>query len=207
MLDKETIRIRNLPEGGTSVANGVKAFASRDDWVALPDGGVAIVRVANYHVDWYSPAGVRTIGPVMKTETIRVTDADREQTEKDRLALMRHAMPRNGGTSASAPPADMVGLPELAFPPVKPPFEVGSTFARPNGEVWVLRSRKAKDPVAVYDVFTRSGGLVGRVAFPPATRLAGFGNSTLYTVRVDADDLEYLERWVLPYGSRLRGDR
>ena len=35
-----------------------------------------------------------------------------------------------------------------------PPFEMGQTHARPNGEVWVLRSRSANDQVAVYDVFT-----------------------------------------------------
>ena len=206
-LDKETIQVRDLPGGGTSVSNGVKAFASRDDWVALADGGVAVVRVTNYHVDWYSPSGARTVGPVVKTDAIPVTDADKAQSNKERLAAMRSATPRNGGTNASAPPPDMVGLPELIFPSVKPPFDVGSSLARPNGEVWVLRSRKARDPVAVYDVFTKAGGLIGRVAFPAATRLAGFGNATLYTVRVDDDDLQYLEQWTLPYGTRLWGDR
>jgi hypothetical protein len=202
-LDKETIQVRDLPGGGTSVSNGVKAFASRDDWVALADGGVAVVRVTNYHVDWYSPSGARTAGPVVKTDAIPVTDADKAQSKKERLAAMRSAMPRNGGTNASAPPADMVGLPDLLFPMVKPPFEVGSTLARSNGEVWVQRSRTARDRIAVYDVFTKAGGLIGRVAFPPATRVVGFGNTTLYTVRLDDDDLQYLEQWRLPYGTRL----
>ena len=208
ILDKETIQIRNLPGEGVSISNGVKAFASRDDWVALPDGGVAIVRAATYRVDWYSPTGVRTAGPVVKTEAIPVTDADKEQVKKERLALMQNARQRNGGTTASAPPPSaMVGMPELTFPPVKPPFEVGSTLARPNGEVWAMRSHTARDRVAVYDVFTKSGGLVGRVAFPPATRLVGFGNATLYTVRVDDDDLQYFEQWTLPYGIRLWAER
>ena len=208
ILDKETVQIRNLAGEGVSISNGVKAFASRDDWVALPDGGVAVIRAATYRVDWYSPSGVRTVGPVVKTEAIRVTDADKEQIKKERLALMQSARPRNGGATASAPaPAAMVGMPDLTFPAVKPPFEVGSTLARPNGEVWVLQSRAARDRVAVYDVFTKADGLIGRVAFPPATRLVGFGNATLYTVRVDDDDLQYFERWSLPYGSRLWGDR
>jgi hypothetical protein len=208
LLDKETIQVRNLPGQGVSIANGVKAFASRDDWVALPDGGVAVVRTATYHVDWYSPSGVRTAGPVVKTEAIRVTQTDKEQSKKERLALMQSARPRNGGATASPPPpAAMAGLPELMFPPVKPPFEVGSTLARPNGEVWVMRSREARDRVAVYDVFTKAGGLIGRVAFPPATRLVGFGNATLYTVRLDDDDLQYFEQWTLPPGTRLWGER
>ncbi len=210
-LDKEAISITSLPGGGASVSNGVRAFASRDDWVALPDGGVAVVRVADYHVDWYSPSGVRTAGPAVAADRIAVTNTDKDEARKQRLAAMRSAMPRNGNATASTPPPDVPGLPELTFPAFKPPFELGNTFARPNGEVWVLRSRKAGDRVAVYDVFSRDGGggggVIGRVAFPPRTHLVGFGNETLYAVRADDDDLEYLEQWRLPYGSRLWGDR
>lgn len=113
-------------------------------------------------------------------------------------------MPRSGGTTGA--PTDPVGLPELTFPAAKPPFESGHLFARPNGEVWVLRSRRANDPIAVYDVFTRTG-MIGRVAFPPRTRLVGFGNATVYAARLDEDDLQFLERWSLPYEARLWGDR
>lgn len=205
-LDKETIQIRNLPGEGMSISNGVKAFAARDDWVALPDGGAAVVRVADYHVDWYSPSGVHTAGPRVQTDPIPVTAADKDQARKERLAAMQSARPRAGNATVSAP-IDPVGLPELVFPPVKPPFELGNMFARPNGEVWVLRTRNAREQALVYDVFTRAGGMIGRVAFPPSTRLVGLGNGTLYTVRIDADDLQYLERWALPYGTRLWGSR
>jgi len=201
-LDKETIQIRNLPGGGMSVTNGVRAFAARDDWVALPDGGVAVVRVADYHIDWYSPSGVHTAGPVVAANRLPVTETDKEQAKKERLAAMRSVMPRNGNAATTAAPTDMRGLPELTFPPFKPPFELGNTFARPNGEVWVLRSRGARDPIAIYDVFTRTGGLIGRVAFPRATRLVGLGGATLIAVRLDDDDLQYLERWRLPSAIR-----
>lgn len=207
-LDKETIQIRSLPGGGSSVTNGVRAFASRDDWVALADGGVAVVRVADYHVDWYSPSGERTAGPTVKADVIPVSDADKAHAKKELLAAMRASMPRNGGSAGAAPPpTDPVGLPELTFPELKPPFEIGHVFARPNGEVWVLRSRRANDPVAIYDVFTRTGGMIGRVSFPPRTRLVGFGNATVYAARLDEDDLQYLERWSLPYATRLWGER
>ncbi len=92
----------------------------------------------------------------------------------------------------------MSNLPELTFPALKPPFEMGKTLARPNGEVWVLRARAANDRVAVYDVFTRTGGLVRRVAFPRATEIIGFGSGVAYTLRLDDDELQYLERWRLP---------
>jgi len=204
-LDKEAIRVTNVPGGGVSVANGVRAFASRDDWVALPDGGVAVVRVRDYHVDWYSSSGVHLAGAPVATDRMAVASDDREQAKKQLLAAMRSASPRNGNAAASSPPSDPANFPELTFPAFKPPFELGNTFARPNGEVWVLRSRKAGDRVAVYDVFSRSGGggIVGRLAFPPRTQLVGFGNETVYAVRLDDDDLQYLERWKLPYSTRL----
>ena len=205
-LDKETIEVRSLPGGGASVSNGVRAFASRDDWVALPDGGVAVVRVADYHLDWYSPLGAHTAGPRVIIDKVPVTVADQDKAKKERLAAMQSAVPRNGNAAAGTP-IDMQGLPELTFPPFKPPFEVGNTFARPNGEVWVLRSRHTRDPVAVYDVFTRTGGLIGRVELPPSTRLVGFGSDKLYTVRLDDDELQYFERWTLPYGARLWRNR
>lgn len=175
--------------------------------MALADGGVAVVRVADYHVDWYSPSGERVAGPIIKADRLPVNEADKAQARKERLAAMRSAMPRNGSVAGDPPPTAPVGLPELTFPQVKPPFEVGNVFARPNGEVWVLRSRRANDPIAVYDVFARTGGMIGRVAFPPRSRLAGFGNATVYAVRLDEDELQYLEWWTLPYETRLWGDR
>lgn len=105
---------------------------------------------------------------------------------------------RPNGNASSTAPKSAAGLPALSFPTIKPPFESGNAFARPNGEVWVLRSRKAKDAVAVYDVFTATGGMIGRVALPPRTRLVGFGRTTLYAIRADDDDLQYLARWTLP---------
>jgi hypothetical protein len=196
-LDREAVQVRSSASGGVSISNGLRAFASRDDWVALPDGGVAVIRVAEYHVDWYSPLGRRSAGPVVKVEPLPVTDADKEQAANDLLAAIRSSAPRNGNASSTTPKS-AAGLPALPFPTIKPPFESGNVFARPNGEVWVLRSRKAKDPVAVYDVFTATGGMIGRVALPPRTRLVGFGQTTLYAVRVDDDDLQYLARWTLP---------
>jgi len=105
-LDKETIQVRSLPGGGASVSNGVRAFASRDDWVALPDGGVAVVRVLDYRVDWFSAAGERASGPIVKVDRIPVSDADMAQARKELMAMMRAAMPRNGGGAGAARPTD-----------------------------------------------------------------------------------------------------
>lgn len=80
---------------------------------------------------------------------------------------------------------------------MKPPFVYWSTFARRNGETWVLRSHRAANP-PVYDVFDSSARLVRRVELPSRSRMLGFGEGTLYLVVRDDDDLEHLRRYRVP---------
>jgi hypothetical protein len=80
------------------------------------------------------------------------------------------------------------------WPDTKPPFSAGAARVAPNGHLWLLRSRSADDPVPVYDVFDGAGRLIRRVALPRDTRLIGFGSRSVYLVRTDDNDLQYLER-------------
>jgi len=177
---------------GMMVMTGLKAFPSRDDWIPLPDGGVGIARVRDYHVDRYSPAGVRTSGPPLTVSAVPVTDAEKAAWRAERGGLAA-GLGRGG-----APPKNLPPPPQAEFPEVMPPFVAASLFAAPNGELWVLRSHRFTD-VPVYDVFNAAATMSRRVALPATkARLVGFGNRVLYIVRRDADDLEYLQRYRLP---------
>jgi hypothetical protein len=192
-------RAAAMPNGGLMISVGMVAFPARDDWGSMPDGGVAIARVRDYHVDHISPSGARTSGSPVQVNPIPVTESEKEAWRAERRALAGPQATRNGGV-----PRGPVGPPPQAeFPAVMPPFVYWSTFARPNGELWVLRSRKASDEVPVYDVFNSSGAMVGRVALPAKSRLAGLGNGTVYVVRKDEDDLEYLQRYKVPFDAKL----
>jgi hypothetical protein len=203
----DTVAYVHLAKGNAQVSGGTgmvrmqvgqRAFPSRDEWAALPDGGVAVVRVRDYHVDRYSAAGKRTSGAPVRVEAIPVTEADKEEVRAERraIAVSGPQLGRGGTPPRGAPPTRSPREPE--FPAFKPPFVLGGVFARPNGELWVLRSRKAGDKVPVYDVFNAVGTLTVRVTFPLKTRLVGFGNGTVYVVRVDDDDLQYLQRYRFP---------
>ncbi len=105
----------------------------------------------------------------------------------------------NTSRSVSTPAAGPVSEP-AAWPATKPPFAgggamSGSVWAAPNGDVWVMRQRAAKDKVPTADVFDARARLIGKVAFPERTRLVGFGAKAVYLVRVDDDDLQYLQRY------------
>ncbi len=100
----------------------------------------------------------------------------------------------NGKVSTSAAPPPKATEP-AEWPSVKPPFTAG-VVASPTGEIWVPRSRTAKDVAPRYDVFSKDGKLTGTVVFPPKTRVAALGNGgAIYTVRTDQDDLQYLQRF------------
>ena len=77
---------------------------------------------------------------------------------------------------------------------MKPAFANNRVFVRANGEVWVQRQVAASAP-PTFDVFNTTGRLVQRVTLPAGQVLVGFGNGTVYTVRLDEDDLQYLQRY------------
>jgi hypothetical protein len=94
--------------------------------------------------------------------------------------------------------------PTPEFAETKPPFVAtgfgvaNSVLGTPDGEVWVLRTRPAGDKVPSYDVFDGSGNLVRQVTLSPNTRVIGFGKGTVYAVRSDEDDLQYLQMYAKP---------
>lgn len=184
--------------GGTQVRLVIGAgtpFDPRDEWAVAPDGRVAVVRHSPYRVEWVAPAGTVTRGPVQPYTPIRITNADREAAAEARArAGGLRVMAGPGGTQVTMGAGAMPEASDVAWPETKPPFTAGAARVAPNGHLWVLRTRAASDQVPRYDVFDGAGRLVHRVALPRETRLLGFGESTVYVVRRDADDLEYVQR-------------
>ena len=197
-------------QGGTNISvrsGGGNPYAEADDWAVMPDGRLAVVRVKSYRVDWYAPNGQKTSGPVIAYEKLKVTEDDKKAFRERRASgaggatiVFTEQRGGPGGTSRSAgvaPPN--VQIPEPTdWPELKPPFVANAAFAAPNGTVWVLRTRAAKDKIPTFDVFDATGKVVNRVAIPADTRLVGFGNGTVYLARSDEDDLQYLQRYKMP---------
>jgi hypothetical protein len=53
-----------------------------------------------------------------------------------------------------------------------------------------------------YDIVDGQGKVFERVELPRRTKLVGFGAKSLYVVRLDEDDLQYLQRHPLPTTGR-----
>jgi hypothetical protein len=202
-LKVPSMAVRTSGGGGSSVGGAImfrsQPFSPEDTWSAGTDGRVAVARVRDYHVDWFSPTLQRTSGPANKFAPVRVTEADKEALRKQMAngPRMMVSVGGGGGTSTrSAPPPPPPGdMGEPEYPEFKPPFPGRSTWVTPEGQVWVLRSRPASDPVPTLDVFDQRGMMVGQVKLPKDRRVVGFGNGVVYLAHTDQDDLQWLEKY------------
>jgi hypothetical protein len=178
-------------------------FTPADDWTVFRDGTVAILRVADYHVELVQPNGRRIVGRPVPFTPVRVGEAEKQEwreAQKSATPIVR--------TFGDGPRAGSVPIPNLAeepesWPATKPPFisggGVSAAYPAPNGDLWVVRTRAAKDKIPTIDVFNPQAQLVGRVTLPEKTRLVGFGAKGVYTIRIDEDDLQYLQRHALQW--------
>lgn len=182
----------------TTVRMGVaNPFEARDEWVVTPDGRVAVIRSPEYRLDWTSPS--RSAGTPNAYNKIKVTEGHKKEWRESRqqmTAVFRRVGP--GGASTTSGSGAAMNIPEPTdWPEEMPPFLNNAAFVAPNGQIWVLRTRDANDKVPKYDVLDASGKVVSRVALAPRSRVVGFGNGVVYVVRMDEDDLQYLQRFRL----------
>ena len=197
LLPREQIRqVSTRGEGFSFSGPGMAPFQPTDAWAAGSDGRVAVARGVDYRVEWLARGGERVVGPVMQYEPVRLTDEDKEAWA-DRMSrgaavmVMGGSGGSGGGRTMNVPRPDVN---EMEWPDVKPAFPRGAMHVTPEGEAWVQRYVEYSQP-ETFDVFDASGHRVKQVVLPEGRRFIGFGDGTLYAVRVDEDDLQWLERY------------
>jgi hypothetical protein len=186
--------------GGLGVSRLPRApFSSAPQWTVSADGIVALVHLEPYRVVLMRPDGRRVEGPPIAYQPVRVTEDQREawrtQQRRPRPMLSSRVGPDGPGRGQ----VRMMTLPSREpenWPRTLPPFPASAAKFAPDGSLWVQRNTPANAPPE-YDVFNHEARRFRRVLLPPATRLIGFGAGSVYVVRKDEFDLEYLQR--LPY--------
>jgi hypothetical protein len=163
--------------------------------ILYPDGWVAVALQDPYRVDWRSPDGAWVRGEMLDG-SVPVSDAEK-------CAAINGWAEVNSGCNAAA-----VG--SFVWPDNIPPFLTDSRscracsrvaagrapwlFADPRGHLVVRRTPRQSRRQNLYDVVDRTGRLVERVILPHGEAIVGFGESSVYTIRVDEYDLEWLRR-------------
>ena len=177
---------------------GGSAWAKQTQWVTAPDGRIALITPEPYQVTWLR-GSTRSAGPVVPFTPIKVTDAEKKEYVA-RMARTRPTVMTFGGGRGGPPPRiDPPRMEEIDFPETMPAFSGrDAVLVTPEGEVWVSRLRAASDKTPRYDVFDQKGQRVGEVTLRSESRVVGFGKGTVYVIRNDEDDLQYLERYTRP---------
>jgi hypothetical protein len=165
------------------------------------DGALVILSPDPYRVT-FVVGGKETEGPVIPYERLRVTEADKVEWRTERAKPVASLQFGAGGqVTAGYTQPRRLEEPD-AWPEFLPPYTLGPSGVErlriaPNGTIWIERAVNAGMP-PLYDVLTPAGTLAYRVTMPKRTRIVGFGPSGIYAVRLDDDDLEYLQRFRFP---------
>jgi hypothetical protein len=197
-------RIRNpvsrsqpkMEMSGTAVKFTITApdFRANDAWTALPDGRVAVLRDGVYRVHIITAGRPETLGAPIAFTALPVTVAERTAMV-DSLKKMATAMLKSGADGEAGVKFDFQVIEPQAWATVKPAYV--NLMSSPDGRLWVGLSTATGAPGRM-DVLDGAGALLAHVQFAPGEHAVGWGRGTVYTVRTDQDDLQYLRRYTLP---------
>lgn len=200
-----------VTRSGSSVRMMSIQMEGRDDWAVGPEGQFAIVRVADYSVEWRYPDGRVVAGPANPVEASPISDDDKlaflDQRSAAGLMMMVSSsssgamdmrMSRGGGGMLGD---DEPNLMDFQWAETFPPFRADRSRVTPSGELWVERWLPANRNPQV-DVFDGEGKKLGTVDLPEKREVIGFGSTAggdpaVYLVRTDEFDLKWLERYRL----------
>jgi hypothetical protein len=207
----DTMGMVKLPEserssaGGGNIRLGPRPMTPQDEWAVGPDGTAAVVRAADYSVDYYRPDGTFVDGPPNTVEPLSVGQAEKEEWVNgkgaDGLAVMMSrstsgvtSMQFSRGGMGFDSGGDDPTVDDYEFPDVLPVFRQGRVRVSPEGNTWVERWMQADSP-PTFEIFDTFGNWAGTVQLPEGRRLIGFGDGTIYVIRIDEVDLKWLERY------------
>jgi hypothetical protein len=175
-------------------------FAPQDVWTVNVAGRIAIVRSADYHVEFLEPDGRVVRGPRVAYQPLPVT-------QDDKIDYMRTFM-QNSNTSGRDPDGGMSATPAEhtsdenvrkivagnEFALTKPAAKDVSPLMSPEGTLWVERWVSRGD-LPMWDVFDSAGTIIARVRLPKGQRVAALGAGTAYVIVTDDDGLQKLVRY------------
>jgi hypothetical protein len=206
-----------LPNGGVTLTPVFSPISTIDDWTALPDGSVAILRGSDYHIDWIWADGTRSSTPKMPFDWKRLSDEDKVAViDSTRKSLERQARAPAGSSAASgaATPGNHGGAPaipaghSMTIMPVgsddgaPPPQSANKAAAVPS----IAEIVGPNDLPDYYPPILQSGNIkadyAGNVWILPSTTLQA-GGGLLYDVVNRKGDLALRVR--LPEGRALEG--
>ena len=169
-------------------------LVTADSWAVFPDGRMAIVHGADYTVEFIAADGKRTTSRPIPYDRIPVTRQDQDAEMKEARRQMAEGMKAAERQMPPGMKREIDMPPPETWPSTYPAISPMQIHASPDGMLWVRRATPARIDREQWDVVSPAGVLVARWRLPVRTRLIGVGTGAVYTVRLDEDDLQYLQR-------------
>lgn len=189
----------SAPEFSQSVIRmRVPGFPPQDAWGVYPDGRVIVVRGRNYVPEFF-PAGGGAVrrAAALPYAQMPVTTADKRMIMDSVQRAMEEGMRQAAGMGAGAGQMPRVELLEPETWQTQRPAITGDQIKiDPRGRAWVPVLDRT--PGQRYDLLDAEGRVVDAIKLPAKVNLLGFGTNSVYTARVDEDDLMYIRRHPLP---------
>jgi hypothetical protein len=161
-------------DGGMRMTVKINPLPQGDDWALLSDGTVAVVRVLDYHVDYFSTDGKVVSSERLPFDWKRISDDDKNKMV-DSLKTMAKAITdrsaAQGGNSAFRMNFEVTAAERL--PDYYPPVRAGSSMADRDGNLWILPSTSNLSAQIATQMMGGGGGRGGFGGGPPGGGGAG----------------------------------
>ena len=169
-VPKNETQMTRGEDGSTRLAVKINPLPQADDWALLADGTVAVMRVLDYHVDYYRPDGSHLASEKLPFDWKRITDDEKVKLVDSLKTLAQAASERagqgGGGFRMAFEPIAAEKLPDY-YPPVRQ----GSSIADRNGNLWVVPSTSNLSAQLAQTMMGGPGGRGG----PPGMGAPGGG--------------------------------
>ncbi len=137
-VPKNETQMTRGDDGTTRVTVKINPLPQADDWALLADGTVAVMRVLDYHVDYYRPDGSHEASEKLPFDWKRITDEEKDKLVDSLKVLAEAAMGRQNANANSTFRMTMEPIAAERLPDYYPPIRQGSSIADREGNLWVV---------------------------------------------------------------------
>jgi hypothetical protein len=150
-------------DGSMRFTSKVNPLPQGDDWALLSDGTIAVVRVLDYHVDYYPTTGEHVSSARLPFDWKRISDEEKIKMVDSLKTLAKAVADQaaaRGGNNAFRMNFEVIAPEKL--PDYYPPIRAGSTQADHDGNLWILPSTSNLSAQLAQSMMADQGGRGGR---------------------------------------------
>lgn len=160
-VPKNETQMTRGEDGSTRLTMKINPLPQGDDWALLADGTVAVMRVLDYHVDYYRPDGSHAASEKLPFDWKHISDEEKTKMVDSLSTIAKAASERAGGNGGGGFRMQFEPIGADKLPDYFPPIRQGSSIADNNGNLWVVPSTSNLSAQLAQSVMGGRGGMPG----------------------------------------------